>query len=104
MDQQNAPIASLHPLMADILQGAAVAQLAAARAYAESQICPQRADYEVALRKHDWSHEFSDDFDAYRKGRQELQALRKQQARIDPLFVIWNSIAPPQCRGGRSYS
>lgn len=69
-----------------------------------SPICPERATYKVALRKHDWSHEFSDDGNAYRKGKAELVALREQQQRIDRDWKIWNSIAPAQCANGGSYS
>lgn len=73
------------------------------RAIAPSPINPERVAYELALRRHDWSHEFSDDGDAYRRGRAELQALREMQPRVDPKFALWNSLCPAQCRDGQAY-
>jgi hypothetical protein len=83
----------LHPIFQGILQS-----------FADAPKIVARVDYEVALRKHDWAHEFSDDGNVYRRGREQLKALREQQASIDPDWRIWNSIAPPQCRDGHSYS
>lgn len=86
--------AHVDPLFAAILNGAAAANVATARAYAASSICPERSTYEVALRKFDWQFEFSDDGEVYRRGREALQKLREQQQRIDPAGTIWLSIAP----------
>lgn len=84
---------AIHPLFAGILAG-----------IQQQPAILERCSYETALRKHDWSHEFSDDGNVYRRGRAELAALREQQARIDRDWRIWNSIAPTQCANGRSYS
>jgi len=93
----------IDPIFADLLAGAIAGNLATARAYSAAAAPPIDADrlaYEAALRRHDWTFEYSDDHSVYTRGRQALIALRAQQARIDPAFVIWNSIAPAGYRNG----
>jgi hypothetical protein len=51
-------------------------------------------EYQAALKRHDWSYEYSDDGQAYRKGRDEREALSAAQPILDPDFSIWNSFAP----------
>lgn len=63
-------------------------------AIAPTPICPERAAYEVALRRMDWHFEFADDGEVYRRGRDALAKLREQQRRIDPQGRVWLSIAP----------
>lgn len=67
------------------------------------QIPEERLAYEQALRRHDWSHEFSDEYEYARRGRAELAALREMQRRLDPGFDIWNVWCHPSCRNGRGY-
>ena len=50
--------------------------------------------YEADLRHHDWSYEYSDDFEVYRRGRRELVLIKRKQIKLDPDAKIWNSIAP----------
>lgn len=64
----------------------------------------ERRQYEAALRRHDWSHEFSDDYLVVRAGREELHALREMQRRLDPEFSLWNVWCHPACRNGRNYA
>lgn len=51
--------------------------------------------YRAALKRHDWSHEFSDDGVIYNRGRESLLRLKTQQQLLDPQFQIWNAFAPP---------
>ena len=50
--------------------------------------------YEADLRHHDWTYEYSDDFEVYRRGRSELMLITRKQVELDPDAKIWNSIAP----------
>lgn len=79
----------------DILAAlAADANVAPAFRLAVSTICPERSNYELALRKFDWTFAFSDDGDVFRRGSEALARLREQQRRLDPAGTIWLSIAP----------
>ena len=51
-------------------------------------------NYRAALKRHDWDHEFSDDPLIYKRGREKLWALRKQQSILDPFFRVWNELSP----------
>jgi hypothetical protein len=64
----------------------------------------QRAAYITALKRHDWSHEMSDDHSRYVIGRQQLAELRMVQREIDSDYSLWNQHAPAQCRDGKSYA
>lgn len=78
---------NLHPVFAGILS-------------TMSQIPAQisRAEYISRLARMDWDFEWSDDGSVYRRGREELQSLRKVQADIDPTGELWNKHAPKQYR------
>lgn len=52
------------------------------------------AAYRRALQAMDWTFQFSDDPRAFAAGRLALSALHASQARVDPLGVIWNEVAP----------
>jgi hypothetical protein len=52
--------------------------------------------YEKCLAAYDWTHEFSDDFRVYRKGREELEQLRRMQKLYDEDFTLWNYYAPKE--------
>lgn len=52
------------------------------------------AAYVAALRRHDWSFEYSDDMRAIRAGRDSLKHLVAERAAIDADGAIWNSVAP----------
>jgi hypothetical protein len=57
-------------------------------------VAPERLAYEQALRRFDWSFEFSDDGAVVRRGRAALAELREQQQRLDPRGAIWRAVAP----------
>jgi hypothetical protein len=78
--------AHLHPLFA-----------AALRAPIDARAL-QRAAYVTLLQQHDWSHEFSDDGDVYKRGRAQLQELRLLQRDLDPDGALWNAHAPAAYR------
>lgn len=59
-------------------------------------------EYRARLRAHDWFHEASSDGRTYRKGREQRKELDAMRRQLDPDYAIWNSIAPPACRDGRS--
>lgn len=75
--------AHLHPVFAsicdDIKAGPAIVR---------------RAQYEAALRGHDWAYEWSDDHRVWHDGRARREWLRGEQRAIDPDGAIWNAIAP----------
>ena len=85
-------MSQLHPAMA--------AALATVAPPAESL---RVAHYRLALRVHDWRHEFSDSVDVRMRGSHELAALRMQQQELDPDFRIWNEHCHPHCQNGRRY-
>jgi hypothetical protein len=70
----------------------------------EHEMQLRRAAYVSMLRRHDWSHEMSDDAGAYRRGRQALEQLRQEQQTIDPDFNIWNRHCAERCKDGRAYA
>lgn len=53
-----------------------------------------KAEYVDALRRMDWSFEFSDDHRAYTAGRKALQRLHELRALCDPDGSIWAAHAP----------
>lgn len=58
----------------------------------------KRAEYMVALKRHDWSYEFSDDYSAYRAGNAQRFSLKESQPIVDPMFDLWNAAAPVDYR------
>ena len=86
-----AQVSYLNPVMAAALAGIAPP--------AES---PRVAHYRLALRAHDWRHEFAEG-DARTRGRRELEALRSEQQAVDPDFRIWNACCHPWCTNGAAY-
>ncbi len=54
----------------------------------------RKAQYITALRKHDWSHEFSDDARKVREGQAVLAQLRQEADEIDADRAIWNANVP----------
>lgn len=83
---------NLHPIVADALRGV-IPPPEDARV----------ASYRALLRRHDWAHEFADDFRAYSRGRAEREHLLAEQKAVDPDFRIWNAHCHPWCRDGRAY-
>lgn len=79
----------LHPVFAGLLQ-----------TFAGQPAQLRRAAYVSALRRHDWGHEYSDDINAWRRGREELAQLRAEQREIDPDFELWNRNCPEECKNG----
>lgn len=55
---------------------------------------PTVEEYERKLAHHDWYFDYSDDGDAWRRGRDSLSSLRFAQPKFDPDFEIWNKYAP----------
>lgn len=76
--------AQLHPVFAGILATVEQAPL---------QL--KRAQYVARLIKMDWGFEFADDGNAWRRGRDELVALRQMQAEVDPAGELWDKHAHP---------
>lgn len=50
---------------------------------------PEFQDYLKQLKKFDWQFEFSDDFGAYRAGKDKLAKLHEMQRRVDPNGSAW---------------
>jgi hypothetical protein len=48
--------------------------------------------YKQALKSHDWTFEWSDDHNVWKRGTAQRQALRAAQLAIDPNAKIWNSL------------
>jgi len=55
-------------------------------------------DYIRLLRSHDWTFEFSDDQQVWRRGSHERKELEFIQPQIDPDFTVWNKYAPKEFR------
>lgn len=56
---------------------------------------PERLSaYLLALRGMDWTYEFSDDHDAWRRGKQALEHLQVQQRELDPDKSLWRLYDP----------
>lgn len=58
--------------------------------------------YRLAMRQHDWSHEFSDEHRVWKAGRESLAKITEMQKDIDPDGEIWNQHAPVGYRIGRT--
>lgn len=54
--------------------------------------------YKLALQRHDWSFEWSDDGVVHRAGRDEQRRLEAERAAIDPDGTVWNTLAPASHR------
>lgn len=58
--------------------------------------------YLKALQAHDWSYDFSDDHETWKRGFNSKQALLNEAKEIDKDFLIWDSIAPNDIfKGGK---
>lgn len=53
-------------------------------------------EYRDALKAHDWYYDYSDDYTAWSKGRDERTALYTGRNRFDADGKIWNEYAPKQ--------
>ena len=60
----------------------------------EAAEAAEAAEYIDRLTAHDWEFEHSDDQGVWRRGRDELAWLRKEQKRIDLQGKLWNILAP----------
>lgn len=60
----------------------------------------RRAHYVAALVRFDFQFEHSDDHAAWRRGRDELERLRKLRAEVDQDMVLWHRHAPQEYRHG----
>lgn len=58
----------------------------------------KRAEYMIALKRHDWSFQYSDDHTAWRNGNAKRFELNELQPLVDPLFDLWNAAAPVDYR------
>lgn len=74
---------NMHPAMIQALQG-----------FAPPAESAEMAEYRKKLRQFDWSFEFSDDGEVYRRGRKALDELLALQAVLDPDGSIWIAMAP----------
>lgn len=58
-------------------------------------------EYVSLLKRHDWSYQYSDDYNAYSAGRDEAAHLAAMKARLgDKDGAIWNVHAPDGYRIG----
>ena len=53
-------------------------------------------EYITLLQAHDWFYNYSDDYQAWVKGRAERDQLINLKAEIDQLGLVWNQYAPRQ--------
>ena len=51
-------------------------------------------EYRAALKAHDWYYDYSDDYTAWCKGRDERSALQAARRTLDPDYAIWNEYSP----------
>jgi hypothetical protein len=80
-------MSAVHPIFEDIFKGFGV------------QPEPvEMQNYRVALKCHDWEHEFSDDHSVWAKGNASLQRIKTMASYLDPDFKIWNAVAPESHR------
>lgn len=93
LDRHCAPSSAL-AFANGLLAGAAAATVATARAVQAGE----RLAYIEALKRHDWTHEYSDDGRAYEAGRDSLRALKRMQPVVDPDGALWNAAAPAEFR------
>ena len=56
--------------------------------------------YMRALKDHDWTFEWSEDQNIWRRGIEQRQQLRAAQRALDEDFVIWNSLCPVEYKLG----
>jgi hypothetical protein len=61
------------------------------------------ATYRALLRRHDWTHEFSEELRWVQRGRAELAELQALQKEVDPDFHIWNTHCHRLCKDGAAY-
>jgi hypothetical protein len=79
----------IEPTIAGILNRFTTGQLQAAAA----PQTPEQA-YRQALKNFDWWFEFSDDLEAWAKGRNNLTRLLIVQKNLDPTGAIWMEYRP----------
>lgn len=79
----------------DLLAGlnATIAQALAPHLHGSIEM--RRARYVSALLRADWSFEQAEG-NAWRRGRDELQRLRAEQAEVDPDGALWRRHAPAE--------
>lgn len=56
--------------------------------------------YMRALKEHDWTFEWSEDQNIWRRGIEQRQQLRAAQHALDQDCVIWNSLCPVEYKLG----
>lgn len=66
-----------------------------------AELVLSHCEYVDALKKHDWSFEYSDCGRTYRKGYESRARILEMQRRLDPEFRIWNLNCPERYRSGR---
>jgi hypothetical protein len=54
------------------------------------------SEYITLLQSHDWYYSYSDDYNAWVKGRQAKDRLISLKTEIDPLGLVWDQYAPSQ--------
>lgn len=55
-------------------------------------------EYIRRLRNHDWFHEYSEDYQVWQRGVQELARLRELRKQIDPDCKLWNHYCPKEMK------
>lgn len=51
-------------------------------------------EYRAALQAHDWYYDYSDDYTAWCRGRDQRSALQAARQKLDPDYAIWNEYSP----------
>lgn len=54
------------------------------------------AEYVSLLSRHDWFYQYSDDHQAWNKGRESAARLTGLRRQLDPNYAIWNSKCPAE--------
>ena len=73
--------------------------------FPESRFDPQAQDlardanaaqerYLHLLKNHDWTFEYTEDHEVWRRGRAAQLELERLRVQLDPKFVLWNTHAP----------
>jgi hypothetical protein len=86
---------NLHPVFVEALRGIAPPPA--------TTIEQRKAHYRALLKRHDWSHEFSDDMRWVQRGRAERKELLDEQRELDPDFATWNALCHPWCKSGAAF-
>jgi hypothetical protein len=77
----------MHPIFANIFATQSAAAVATSNAMNKSEL----EQYEALLRSHDWEYQYSDDYQAYKRGAAQRATLNALADKLDPDRVIWKN-------------